>query len=384
MEGQTGGVNARKTLLLLLAFATFLGRANEARMLINCTSVRVNPASVRSSGQNYELGFTTANDDVNGEWYVSDGNTTYFTDALLRVPGFADPLDFSFNIDLPATGDTDLDFVTDFFEVSRAISGETTTGTLLYDDGVESYTGQVNATWNRPAGATTGTVLLRVNLLRDLGLPILTFSHTFEIYQYQGTLNYAVKGARVEATVDLSRQGRAGRFNGPFPMGRRSHAELEFSATNWTGPDGETYSVLGSTDTAEELLLTRGATGTNYYGSFFFVDGVPSTPFPDEYDLWDVQILDPNDENGNHLPDLTDGTEFIPPAGLVVALKNTGGQLTLTVTAKTGLQIFVERRSVLDAADWVPVETRTLAADSEVVELGALTEIAQFYRARTP
>jgi hypothetical protein len=374
-----------RPLLSLLLLIQFFARANEARMLMNCTSVRVSTASVKQSGQTYALGFTTDDSEVNGEWYVSDGNARYASLALLDVPGFGGPMAFSFYVDLPNITDTDADLVTDFFQVSRAVSGADTTGTMTLDTGEDVIQGFVTATWNRAAGATTGTVQLRVNLVRDLFLPVLTFTHPFEIYQYDGKLTYTVKGAKVEAAVNLMRQGKAGQFTGPFPMTRRSQTELVRAEAGWFGPGNEAYTVLGSVGaTAEEMLLVRGATASNYSGSFYFLDGVPSTPFLDEYDLWNVQIIDPNDADGNHIPDLTDGTEYEQPAGPVAKLVAVGDQLTLTITAKSGQQVVIEQRADLDAAAWEEVETRTLAADSEDVSLTAPAEGARFYRVRTP
>ncbi len=378
-------MNLRIQLLLsFLLFSNIFVRANDARMLMNCTSVRVSTQSVKQSGQTYTLGFTTADDYVNGEWYNSDGEAKYGTLALLDVPGFDGPLGFSFYIDLPNMTDSDGDLVTDFFKVSQSVSGIGTSGTMTLDNGEDVIQGFVTATWNRAAGQTTGTVQLRVNLERDLFLPVLTFTHTFEIYQYDGKLTYVVKGAQVEASVDLQRQGTAGEFTGPFPMTRRSQTELVRSDADWFGPANEAYIVLGSVGvTVDDMLLVRGATANNYSGSFYFLDGVPSTPFQDEYDLWNMQIIDPNDADGNHIPDLTDGTDFEQPAGPVATLVAVGDQLTLTITAKSGQQVIVEQSADLDAAAWEEVETRTLASDSEDVSLTPPTDGTRFYRVRT-
>lgn len=379
-------VNLQIKLLPLLLLPTLLGaQANEAAMKMNCTSVRVSTATTRQSGQTYTLSFTTTDDYVNGEWVVNSG-ISYASYALLTFPGSGGPVAMNFYLDLPDTGDTDSDLVNDFFQVSKPLVGATSaTGSIVLDNGEEVIMGFVDATWNRAAGQTTGTVQLRVNLTRDLFIPVVTFTHTFEIYQYAGKLTYAVKGAQVEASVNLARQGAAGNFTGPFPMGRRSHDVLERGDADWSGPGGQLFTVLGSGALdGDELLLTRGAAGNNYLGSFYFYDGVPLTPFLDEYDLWNVQITDPNDADGNHIPDLTDGTEFVKPEGPVVKLVAAGGQLTLTITAKAGQQVTVEQSANLDGTAWEEVETRTLSSDSEDVSLASPSEGARFYRVRTP
>ena len=261
-------------------------------MVMSCTSVRVPPASTRQSGQTYVLGFTTADDGtVNDELYESGGNTTYASVALLQVPGFTDPFVLDFSVDLPNTGDADLNLLTDFFEVVRPVAAQVTSGELTLDDGMDVTRGQVTATWNRTAGSTKGAVQFRL-LLSDFGLPSLTFNHQFEIFEYQGKLTYTVSGTNINAAVDLTRQGSAAdKFTGPFFMTRRNTSELDRADNDWFGPANENYTVLSSTAIdGAELLLTRGATGTNYYGCFFFLDGIPSTSFPNEFDLWDVQI----------------------------------------------------------------------------------------------
>ncbi|HTH47981.1 MAG TPA: hypothetical protein VMB21_10750 [Candidatus Limnocylindria bacterium] len=373
-----------KILCLLLLSSLLVARANVATFRMNCSSIRVSTSTTKQSGVTYTFGFTTADDDVNGEWYNSDGVIRYSTTALFDAPDLGGTLSGYLYIDLPESSDTDGNLVDDFFEVSRPVVATGTSGTMFFDNGEEVAQGFIDATWNRAAGSTTGTVQLRVNLLRDLFLPVMTFTHTFEIYQYEGKMTYAVHGANVDASVDLTRQGKAGKFTGPFPMGRRSHDVLERPETDWVGLNNEGYTVLASDALIDgELLLTRGTTGTNYYGSFYFLDGVPSTPFQNEYDLWNVQILDPNDADGNHIPDLTDGTEFVQPKGPMATLVFNGELLSLTVSAKSGQQVVVEQRSALDGADWEEVETRTLSSDSEEVSLPSATEDTHFYRVRT-
>ena len=376
-----------KVILFSLFFFPFLfsARANEAAMRMNCTSTRVSTATTKQSGVTYTLGFTTADEDVNGEWFNSDGVFRYATTVLLNAPNFGGTLVGNLYIDLPENAAPDANLRANFFNVSLPVTDVGTSGTMLFDNGEEVAQGFVNATWNRAAGSATGTVQLRVNLLRDLFLPVMTFTHTFEIYEYEGKMTYVVKGPAVEASVALARKGKAGQFTGPFPMGRRSHDVLERGEANWSGPNNEGYTVLGSDALTDgEMLLTRGAEGNTYHGSFYFLDGVPSTPFQNEYDLWNVQLTDLNDANGNHIPDLTDGTEFVQPSGPVARLAVIGDQLTLTITAKSGQQVIVEQRADLDAAAWEEVETRTLAADSEDVSLTPPTEGARFYRVRTP
>jgi hypothetical protein len=380
-------MQAKRFLSLFVFFSLLEGiLGNEARMVMSCTSVSVPPVSTRQSGQTYVLGFTTADDgSINNELYQSIGNTTYESAALLLVPGFADPLVFDFTVDLPNTGDSDLNLLTDFFEVARPIASQVTSGELIFDDGMDVTRGQVTATWNRAAGSTKGTVQFRLNI-DDLAIRDLRFNHPFEIFEYQGNLTYTVSGTNINAAVDLTRQGAAtDKFTGPFHMTRRNTAELDRNESDWFGPADESFTVLSSTAIdGAELLLTRGATGTNYYGSFYFRDGIPSTPFENEFDLWDVQIFDPNDANKNHIPDLSDEPGGVQPATPVAVLTVTGGQLKLKITAKAGQPIVVEQRSDLGASNWIQVDARTLTADTEELPLTPPGTGNLFYRVRTP
>ena len=68
----------------------------------------------------------------------------------------------------------------------------------------------------------------------------------------------------------------------------------------------------------------------------------------------------------------------------VAALAMSGGQLKLTVTAKAGQPIVVEQRVDLGAANWTPVDSRTLVADTVELSLTPPTTGNVFYRVRIP
>jgi hypothetical protein len=367
--------------VLWLGLAASRAAAEVAVMDLSCTSVRVPTAATTVAGLTYGLGFTTTDDGTaNGELYQYIGNTTYASVALLQQPGSNAPLALGFTVDLPDTGDTDLDLLTDFFEVSHPVNAAKTAGTLSSNDALDTPLGRVTANWSRAAGATVGTVLLQLDS-DPLALHGLLFTNRFEIFEYQGQLTYTVSGSNITAAVNLTRQGTADTYSGPFHMTRLDTAELAWTRNLWAGPSNQTYVVLPSTAIpGVELLLTRGATGTNYYGSIFFQDGIPATRFRDEYDVWDVEVIDPNDANHNGIPDLSD----VPVSAPTLALAWKDGRPALTVTAQAGAYVIVEQSADLVAPAWTQVDARTLTANAEELVFPAPSSGGSYFRARIP
>lgn len=103
-------------------------------------------------------------------------------------------------VDVPPSGDANQNGFVDFFEFTQNASG-TTTGT--YATHLEN--GTVEATWNRAAGSKDGTCVLRLtsNQFGHLG----DFTHTFELIEYSGPLNYTPGEDTVSGTVDLIQSG---------------------------------------------------------------------------------------------------------------------------------------------------------------------------------
>ncbi|HRI15597.1 MAG TPA: hypothetical protein PLX89_21585, partial [Verrucomicrobiota bacterium] len=306
------------SLCLAAALTALSSLANDADMTIACQSIRVSPATaVDLTEFSYAIAYSTDVDaegnivSFNDEWFASNGTIGYMTAMQL------DSLDLEFGylgileVDIPMSGDENLNFITDFFEVDHAVSASTT-GTIT----IEGTTRDVEATWSRAAGQTTGNVNISFSSPSHQ-IAGLSFDSTFEIYQYQGKLTYTPAseiGGIVAATVDLTRVGGDTKFTGPMPMKVLDPATLDRQTTDWKGPNDEIYSVLGSMDIdgvplpLDRLVLSR----PWYGGSFFFLDGVPSTDFQDEYDLWDVFIVDSNDTDKDGIPDLSDPGTVIP------------------------------------------------------------------------
>jgi hypothetical protein len=130
------------------------------------------------------------------------------------------------------------------------------------------------------------------------------------------------------------------------------------------------------------LFLDRIASRPWYAGSLFLLDGLPTTPFQDEFDVWDVFVVDPNDANANGIPDLSD-PQPVAPTSPTVFISGPPGALRLTVKGEVGRTIRVEWSPTLSPAVWSLVRSGTLSSAPEVipVEIGGS---GGFYRVTSP
>jgi hypothetical protein len=376
----------RSALTLLVLTGTSALLANEATLTLTSLSMKVPTASVNLLGSVYRLSFTTADDDtVNGELFASEGTGTYTSNAILEYPGSEalGPLIGLITLDIPLSGDTNVNGITDFLEVDRAIGATATTGTIEIDDGMEFSQGTVAATWRRNANEATGTVELRVNL-PDFGFQSLTFNHTFEIFQYRGVLTYTRNGDDVTATVNLPRRGAAGAFTGSMPMTRVSNGELSRAPVTWKGPGNLDFELFG-TDDLEDVPLPVNYIARDFYGGLIILaDGDPSTPFPDEYDYFDLLIEDPNDADNDGLPDLSD-TISAEPERPTLATSFTSNAVQIEVTGTPGAPLVIESSPTLPATTWTTAGEVTLNASGKAtLSITDLSGNARLFRARTP
>lgn len=365
--------------------------ANEATMDLVCQSFVVRPAQAvpdPTGGVAVDcLGeFTTDVNDlgefrtINGEWFPYNGTLGYTSTLRLRSLELGLEWIGSIEVDIPKAGDLNLNFITDFLEVDQAVSA-TTQGSVDLGLGAEP----VMAQWNRMAGSAKGTLTLRMPSPFEAGTE-LEFLHPFEVLHYRGSLTYtpaAVGTTRVEAQVQLPRLGGQGHFAGPMPLIIRSARTLERVQTHWIADGGVVYEVLGSKEVeGVELFLDRIANRPWYAGSLFLVDGQPATPFQDEFDLWDVFVVDPNDANANGIPDLSD-PQPMAPTSPAISLSGPPGALRLTVTGEAGRTIRVEWSPTLLPPAWSLIRSGTLSSAPEVIPVEAGGSNG-FYRVTSP
>jgi len=384
----------RRIGVVLCALGLWLPRVlegNEAAMNLVCQSFVVRPAQAvpDPSGGNASdcIGeFTTDINDlgefrsINGEWFPYNGTLGYTSNIRIRSVELGLEWIGVIEVDIPKAGDLNLNFITDFLEVDQAVSA-TTQGTVDVGLGVEP----VAARWNRMAGSAEGTLTLRMPSPFEAGTD-LEFLHRFEVLHYRGSLTYtpaAVGTTRVEARVQLPRLGGSGHFEGPMPLIVRDARTLERVNTHWIAAGGVDFEVLGSRDVeGVELFLDRIASRPWYAGSLFLLDGQPATPFQDEFDAWDVFVVDLNDANANGIPDLSD-PQPVAPTVPTVSLSGPPGALRLTVTGEAGRSVRVEWSPSLSSPAWSLIRSGTLSGLPEVipVEVGGSSG---FYRVTSP
>jgi hypothetical protein len=330
------------------------------------------------------LAFTNdAADEINNEWFLS-GGTSEISSLLILNFGDTEATAYA-TLRIPNSGDLDINVLTDFFEVSKPVLSAETSGEFTFDDGMDVYPGTLVATWNREANAASGTCKLEVSV-PDFGLINTTFTHTFEILQFKGPITYTVTGTNVNASVKLQRQGAPGEFSGTWPLYQYSRAELGWKTSDWSGPGGQKFQVLANdalADSPFSLLRAGNRTSDFYLGSFFFDDGNPTTPFTDEYDLWEIVVIDTNDTNGNEIPDLSDvpGSIVDGPAP-ILTVRIVNDRLQLKVEGKAGQSVTLEQRSTLTSGAWTTAQTLTLTSDTQEFDLGSPAASQFFIRAK--
>lgn len=351
---------------------------------MTCYSLSMPEASTKVGNETLTLAFTNElADEINNEWFLSGGTSEISSLLVLNLGDTQATATATLRI--PNSGDLDINLLTDFFEVSKPVTASQTTGEFELDDGVDVYPGTLKATWNRPANAAFGTCKLQLSI-PDFGLVNVTFDHTFEILQFKGPITYTVTGTNVDASVKLIRQGASGEFSGPWPLYQYSRAELGWKSTDWAGPGGYQFQVLANdalADTPFSLLRAGNRTSDLYLGAFFLDDGNPSTPFTDEYDLWEVVVIDPNDSNANDIPDLSDVPVTVNPgAPPTLTARMVGDRLHLIIDGKAGQSVTLEQRTALGTGSWTTAQTLVLSSDSQDFDLGVPAAGVFFIRAK--
>ncbi|MBN8246187.1 MAG: hypothetical protein J0L84_01945 [Verrucomicrobia bacterium] len=381
-----------RTVLALSCLSLQFLRANEASFEMASISIRTRESvGTDLVGTTFRVQSTSDLDaegvvqSFNGEWYLLEGTIGY--QSILQIENLetGEIAEGILLIDIPSAGDENLNFLTDFFEVDRAV-GATTAAALEF--------GLVNlsatATWARASGSAEGGVRLEFDgTVGDL-LGTLSFTVPFEIQHYRGTLSYTPPtevGALVEARIQTQRSGIPDqKFEGPFPLRLAENGTLIRSAARWTGPGDVAFDVLGSLDIeGVEFPVSRIPRRPQYSGTFFFADGDPGTPFTEEYDVWDLFIADANDADRDGIPDLSDPADLPPPQVTPeIRLAVADGNLQLEVKAKAGVTVTMERRDTLASGAWAAVQSFVMANDSDSIVLPLPAGAAAFWRVTAP
>ena len=351
---------------------------NTANLRMFCQSVRIEKGSASALSLAYYTEFSSSENwtQPNAEFYtlLEDEPPTHFSYFLLTGDVFAglSGLEGGMWITVPDHLDTDADGVPDFYQVAQGINTVTVSGKFEIYDPIDPKAlvdyGTVQVSWRRTAGQHRG----KCDLVWASQAPPATaiipagglrFTHDFEIIEFAGTYKYQPAETEIEGLVNLAQVGNPARtLQGPMPMIRAAFDPvnaLDIPESAWTNHLGQTLVALGGyLDRYPEFDL-------QYYGPFSFYDGDLSTEDWD-YEFYYVGIEDPNDHNGNGIPDLTDP----PPAqGPTLGIGLSGGVARLTLAGQVGQTLLIQTASSLGTLDWNEVATVTLTNSSQSIPL---------------
>ncbi len=290
-----------------------------AAAALNCLSLRFQPATVRFAGVDYQLELTSLADTSppNGELFPQFDplDFTHSSDLLLHALNPPNTIGGFIYLDVPMTTDADRDGVADFFQTSQSVGSTQTQGDYLTD--IDD--GTVTATWSRGAGSKTGACRLVLTSLTSGQVAQLT--NTFELLEYTGSLRYTPGSSNVTGTVQFTQtQSGTNTLTGPIQFTRsptNRFNELRFPAGLWTNGASQTLTYTNG------LIQRVSVSSSNYFGFLEFVDGDPTTAEEDYYD-WILSIHDPNDVDGNGVPDLSDDPSELPPVAFTGARLESG------------------------------------------------------------
>ena len=348
-----------------------LAAAQTAQARIACLSLRFQQGRADFDST---LDLTTSSSDVNGELAPSFDAPTHFSGFILNYVAFEEPVSGDILFDVPMAADLNQNGFPDFFEASQAVSGTTQGGYMVA--GVDE--GNVSARWSRAAGSKDGTCVLT---LTSTGFGKLgDFTHSFELIEYTGPLSYTPDTNRVTGTVNLTQTGEpSNRFTGSIEFVKTTtnrFNELELQHAVWSNALAHPLKISNDLDT----FLRDEQRRTIYSGFVDFDDGDIATSEAD-YLTWLLSIDDPNDSNGNGVPDFSDDP---PHSDLVpsLSLSRGGTNLMLSIRKGMGSTYEIQQISSLSQTNWTEVLSVTLTNNPQIVPLPLPTNATSFWRVR--
>jgi hypothetical protein len=347
-------------LRIILAFSLLLPTSMQAVQSATarmwCWSVKFGRGS-GGWGALWSVDLTAISSGVNGELMPVDASRSHWATVLFNDETMAyDPIPGSMYLDLPDLPDSNDDGFDDFFDVSRSVSGSSQGNYSVPGFG----SGQVTATWSRPAGSKNGTCALN---FQQLG----TFTHPFEILEYRGTLEYVPHTSTVTGLVSMAQSG--------VPQNTLKGAMV--FRKNSTDPFNELVLQPGHMTNAQmqslvfwdDVYWRYPEWRTNYFGFVSFTDGDLSTGEVD-YDLWIMSIDDLNDTDGDGIPDFSDTPSTAPVRKPVLGLSAGPAGLALEVSATVGTTWEVQQAATI-AGPWTKAGEIAITTDPQVFSLPA-------------
>lgn len=258
----------------------------------------------------------------------------------------------------------------DFFEISRGLSGASSTGSYAYHDSDPvyggDYAGNIYATWNRTAGSKTGTVALQIIDTQRDGYWGTMYA-TFEIIEYKGTLSYTPGASTVTGTLNLTQTGSNATFTGSMQFVKSDTNRFDSLILQ---PGILTDAALQANYFTNRYFFRDANWPTNYAGYVQFDnDGDVGTFYP--YAVWVLSIDDTNDANKNGIPDFSDDATVAPPQPPRLGLATTTTNCLLTIQGDINHTVRIQQSSNLAPNSWTEATSFTLTNSPTVVPLAA-------------
>ena len=289
----------------------------------------------------------------------------YWSYLILEDPSLYASTTYA-ELDLPMSGDANGNGVSDFFDVDQAVSaGSSGTYPVPWSPGH----GELLLTWTRAAGSRLGGCQLYMvdPILGEMG----PFNHSFELFAYDGELNYSRGSNSVTGALQIAQQGSAFEsLEGSVALERsptNRFDQLTLSGGAWTNQAGMfAYSACE--------LIRDAAHPAVFHGPLESVAG--------NFRHWTLSIQDTNDVNGNGIPDLSDDLVVSPLRRPFLMLSFTSTNLMLNVSGEIGRTHLVQQTADLNADIWNTVRSVVLTNDPHVIALPLPDEAPAFWRVR--
>lgn len=353
---------------VLIVFALAANHARGAQQAeIYSLSLRFHPATVAQGSTTWQLDLTSgaATSPANGELALAVGENNFTHSGFMFLSNSATGRAFyPLSLNIP-TDDLNRDGMFDVLE-QGVVTSVPTTG--YYIDEAQN-THVIRATWNKPAGAYSGSCDLE---LPDLGV---TFKAVFENFHYSGTYSYSKAGSSLTGEVSTHRNGvSASTLDGSLNLQIISESLLAWGIGQWRTEIGGIIEYEGS-DLDRSALLE--------YSAFYVAnDGDLTTAEPD-YQTWLFVLPNIPDTNNNGIPDLIEGTDVAAEPRLTLTFNGTA--LTLTVTGGKGRTFDLETTTEVSGAAgaaWTKLSRHTFATDSETIPVEFSRSGNAFWRLR--
>lgn len=332
----------------------------------NVASVRLANDSVRMLPGDCSCGFgltwimyfssfyTEEPSQANGELapQAQPADFAYWTYLVLEDPSMYASATFA-ELNLPLTADANGNGIPAFFDVDEAVSAQTTGRyVIIWEPGY----GELQLTWDRPAGSRFGSCQLYMDdsILGLMG----PFEHAFELVEFSGSLTYIPSPDPITGSIRLAKAGAAAEsLEGPVALIRSAtdrFNRLTLVGGQWTGPS--------TTLSYSDSLVARNSFQPSVYRGTLQGSA-------DAYPHWKLTITDPNDANGNGIPDLSDDVATAPPRRPALSLTLAGTNLLISLRGDIGHTHWLQEAATPNATNWNTIHTIVLTNDPQGVTI---------------